>query len=486
MKVIEPSYEIITPIDRSYIMKHLEAIGRTCYKSEDKITDESASPFIRGIIKSGHEAMIEHFSFSVRFIVNRAFTHEIVRHRIASFAQESQRYVSSINQKEFIIESENDIIDEYENGLTMKRISEISNGKWTEWDINKILIKNDVDKRNHNNSGPVNDTFFNIIDTPEKAYLMGLIQADGNIKNNTLSITQHENNHWYINRMIKNFISPTSRVYNDRMCKRMSVYSEKLTQSLINKGIVPNKTYDQTEQHIDILWNSIPDKYKATFIHGFLDGDGTLRFYKQNNPGETDSCRIEWVGNKHLLKKIKIWLKDTYQYDCNIRNDPVSDIVYRLSITQPQIGEMLCRDMMEFFQYPYAHPVKTARIIERIGGKYPIASWGDQKFQMIVPTYFHNNPSVNNWHWFEAMDNAEQTYREMRYNGARPQDARDVLPNSTKTEIVVTCNLREWRTIFSLRADKPAAPVMREIMVPFLKEMKEKLPDIFFDLEFEL
>jgi thymidylate synthase (FAD) len=208
MKIIDPSYEIISPIDRPYIMKHLEAIGRTCYKSEDKITDESAGPFIRGIIKSGHEAMIEHFSFSVRFVVNRAFTHEIVRHRIASFAQESQRYVNYGKEK---------------HG------SEIT------------------------------------------------------------------------------FIRPT---YHD---------------------------------------------------------------------------------NKKLMK-----------------------------------------------------------------------------------------------HWTKGMTQAEKIYFLMLKDGARPQDARDVLPNSTKTEIVVTCNLREWRTIFSLRADKPAAPVMREIMVPFLKDMKDRLPDIFFDLEFEL
>lgn len=61
----------------------------------------------------------------------------------------------------------------------------------------------------------------------------------------------------------------------------------------------------------------------------------------------------------------------------------------------------------------------------------------------------------------------------MIVNGATPQIARSVLPNSIKTEIVMTMNLREWRHFFSLRADKPVHPQMREIVKPLLKEMSE-------------
>ncbi len=74
------------------VLKALEVAGRTCYKSEEKITDESAISFVKKLIDRGHEAMIEHFSVSVRFICDRGVSHEIVRHRIASFAQESTRY----------------------------------------------------------------------------------------------------------------------------------------------------------------------------------------------------------------------------------------------------------------------------------------------------------------------------------------------------------------------------------------------------------
>ncbi len=92
MKIVKPSCEIITPINGEEILKHLELCGRVCYKSEGRITEDSYSNFIKSIIKREHEAVLEHFSFTVRFICDRGVSHEIVRHRIASYCQESTRY----------------------------------------------------------------------------------------------------------------------------------------------------------------------------------------------------------------------------------------------------------------------------------------------------------------------------------------------------------------------------------------------------------
>lgn len=99
MKIIKPSYEIMTPINRETILKNIELAGRTCYKSEDKITEDSASKFVRMLVKNGHEAMIEHQAITVKFVCDRGVSHEIVRHRIASFAQESTRYCNYSNDK---------------------------------------------------------------------------------------------------------------------------------------------------------------------------------------------------------------------------------------------------------------------------------------------------------------------------------------------------------------------------------------------------
>ena len=98
MNIMSAGFEILTPISHDGIdeLKHIERIGRVCYKSEDRITEdgESAKKFVKMLIDRGHEAMIEHSSLSVRFTVDRGVSHELVRHRIASFAQESTRYVN--------------------------------------------------------------------------------------------------------------------------------------------------------------------------------------------------------------------------------------------------------------------------------------------------------------------------------------------------------------------------------------------------------
>lgn len=99
MKIIKPSAEILAPVNGVEVLKFIELIGRKCYKSEDKITDESAYKFVEMLIKRGHEAMIEHYNVSVLFTCDRGVSHEIVRHRIASYAQESTRYCNYSKDK---------------------------------------------------------------------------------------------------------------------------------------------------------------------------------------------------------------------------------------------------------------------------------------------------------------------------------------------------------------------------------------------------
>ena len=99
MKIINACYSIETPIDGAEMLKRIEKAGRTCYKSEDRITDESAKSFVRKLIERGHESVLEHESITVRFVCDRGISHEIVRHRIASFSQESTRYCNYSNDR---------------------------------------------------------------------------------------------------------------------------------------------------------------------------------------------------------------------------------------------------------------------------------------------------------------------------------------------------------------------------------------------------
>jgi thymidylate synthase (FAD) len=99
MKIINQSFEIQGNIDGNEILKSIERAGRTCYKSEDRITNDSAQKFVKMIIKSGHDSVIEHEKITVRFICDRGVSHEIVRHRIASYSQESTRYCNYTGDK---------------------------------------------------------------------------------------------------------------------------------------------------------------------------------------------------------------------------------------------------------------------------------------------------------------------------------------------------------------------------------------------------
>jgi thymidylate synthase (FAD) len=99
LKIIPPSHEILFMPDGPTLLKYIEIAGRTCYKSEDKITDDSAARFVRGIIKSGHHSVIEHMSITVRFVCDRGISHELVRHRLAAYSQESTRYANYSKDK---------------------------------------------------------------------------------------------------------------------------------------------------------------------------------------------------------------------------------------------------------------------------------------------------------------------------------------------------------------------------------------------------
>ena len=114
--------------------------------------------------------------------------------------------------------------------------------------------------------------------------------------------------------------------------------------------------------------------------------------------------------------------------------------------------------------------------------------------QFIIPPWCDLNPGKyskssivhsdsNTRIWYYLMWSIEKDYSNLIYQGWSPQQARSILPNSTKTEIVMTANFREWRHIFILRCSKAAHPQMREIMIPLLGEMKKLRPVFFQDIE---
>lgn len=94
MKLVKPKVEVLDKLNGTQILKRIEKIARTCYKSEDKISedDSSARKLVTNLINSKHEAMLEFVDITVKFTCSRSIAQEITRHRLASFAMESQRF----------------------------------------------------------------------------------------------------------------------------------------------------------------------------------------------------------------------------------------------------------------------------------------------------------------------------------------------------------------------------------------------------------
>lgn len=99
MRIIDPYVTLEQEVNSSDIMKHIERAGRVCYKSENNISKGTDEKFIRNILERGHESVIEHVSLTFKIVCDRGVTHELVRHRIASYSQESTRYCNYSKDK---------------------------------------------------------------------------------------------------------------------------------------------------------------------------------------------------------------------------------------------------------------------------------------------------------------------------------------------------------------------------------------------------
>ena len=104
MKISKQEVELLNCLSYEDMLKNIEIAGRTCYKSESEFTKETGENFVKKLIKLGHESVLEHGSLTFRIKTNRNITHELVRHRIASYSQESTRYVK-YDDIEFIPEN---------------------------------------------------------------------------------------------------------------------------------------------------------------------------------------------------------------------------------------------------------------------------------------------------------------------------------------------------------------------------------------------
>jgi thymidylate synthase ThyX len=475
--IIEPTYEILTQLNG--FAEHIEQCGRTCYRSEDHITSGSAGKFIKRIIRSGHESVIEHASVSVRVICSRACSHQIVRSRLCSFSQESQRYVRVI-KSDLRIQTESDVIDAYKEGLTYKRISQIS--EFSSSTVGDILRRHNIKARAHN-KGLIHHDFFASIDAPEKAYLLGMILADGCLHKtptwSQISLCQHKDIIWYLTKMYQVFIKPSIQSCQaEGNCRALNIRSQQICKDLEEKGIIQNKQDLMTLEDSERLWASIPQKFKGDFLRGFMDGDGCVyhQFSKQKKP----RLILEWSGHKHFLEVINNWLQENFGFAGCIYKKQGCKHTHLLRVAAQKTVKLISHMMYTNFIYPFGHPIKASRILSHFDINSLVYSEKDG-MQIILPPSHYQKTSL--WRYYQTLEKAAQTYINLLKDGVRPEDARYILPNATKTELIITANLRQWRLMFQQRALNPHAQwEIRNIFKGILDEFSRALPSIFCDL----
>ncbi len=262
-----------------------------------------------------------------------------------------------------------------ENGLTYSQIREkynIPRGTWDYWVRQKFNLRSD--KRKHR----ANDAFFSVIDTEEKAYLLGFLYADGYLANDgrmgcRLTIDDIE-----IIKLIQKYIavnSPIEYTNNQNIKRRPQVSirwkSEQMYQDLINLGFCVDKTHTDSK-----VFKLIPEELKKHFLRGYCDGDGNVRFSLVKNK-KWYKCAITFSnGSKQILSDIQDWLYNNYKCTGILYNHNTYFILsYEKVLEAVIIAKTLYTDAKIYFTRKYNNAIsmvnyRTNTELTRKGKKF--------------------------------------------------------------------------------------------------------------------
>ena len=500
MTIIDPSFTWLgNAPDGDQMLTNIAAAGRVCYQSESK-SDNAA--FVRKRIGQGHESILEHEKISVRIICDRGVSHELVRHRIASYSQESTRYcvAGSMKLSTANPHQKYTVSDLYRNKVNSK------NGSWK-----RLKIRQYNDDTGLLEYGLVEDVFENgtkrcVKITTRLGYSL-ICTGDHQIL--TDSGDYKEANELCVGDKIS--VNGTDKLYTN-------------AEWLRNQIITLNKTYAQVAREFGYNTSTLKKWGKK---HGLpKKGGGYFNIGRIPwNKGVTDERQVNALRQYHHCgrRKDKILKEDTCQYrkrntgvcaicgktdgvevhhiDENRSNNLPSNLITLCeschqrvhsrnlqTIYQDEIvsiedaGEQIVYDISMASE----HHNFVANGIVVHNCNYSKGKFGSE-LTFIRPYWDDRSIRAEMIRlracWQEACLNAEWSYKKMIDAGCTPEAARAVLPNCLKTEIVMTANLREWRHFFKLRCAPAAHPDMRIIANMLLTAFKDVVPVVFDDIE---
>lgn len=597
MELIKPSYQILTPIDGDAILQSLELAARTCYKSEDRITKDSAPKFCKMLLNRNHESTIEHIAVTVKFIINRGccydketevltkdgwkyFKDVKITDNIACLSNNEKLYYSK-PKKIYKYKYTDDLLHFHSSSIDLLvtpnhnmwvfdynkrtpqtkiwkfiRADKLTNGRYkfkknAKWNGQRINLTIDSHPTQFNK-------FPKIILSPEQSddllELLGFWITDGSYRygnaNGSGSYLQISQSKPKGVERIKYLCDRLNFSYSNykKEIRIGNLQLVRFVESLFHSGA---KTFTAFVPQIikDANSNQI-----SRFLDGVIGGDGNI--HSTNNHrviytaskqfaddlqelilkiGLSSSIRIDdRIGEKHIINEVEIETKNIC-YIVSIHEEkrsvhlldrrnaksfgnkiPYDDYVYCLEVPDHRLlvrrnGKICwCGNSHELVRHRLASfSQESTRYVSynKKGMQFIIPPWTklkEGKYRLVKRSIFGatlNPPAIeyrNKKNLVEEQQldksthiflfnllTAEDGYNNLLKQGWKPQEAREVLPNALKTEIVMTANLREWRHIFKLRTAKAAHPQMQEIMRPLLDEFKQRIPVIFDDIIYD-
>ena len=511
MKIIEPSVELVQELDAEKIMKHIELAGRVCYKSESRISDKSAEKVIANIIKSGHESVIEHVSVTFKIICDRGITHEIVRHRLASYCVTGDTIIPSYSKNK-------------KNSGKRRSIEEIYN--WSQdprcHAALKALVIRSFDEETHTIvPNKIKNVFYNgVQDVFELKTESGrsIKCTDGHrffvndeyktLKEITVGDYVHsnglpllENEDWIRHNYLTLNKTRTQLAKEIGCCEATLYKSFKKFRIVKPLSDMPNRKpgYGKKGMFSDEERARISERmsgknnyrYKADreniSISGgyseahkkFLNEKRTCEIcgsdlnveihHKDKNPKNNSSENIKFLCSKchHLWHR---------PYAVGSFKDKVVSITY--------VGKEKVYDLE--MESPHHNYIANGIVVHNSQESSRYCDYSNDKFDgelTFIKPCFWSEDDENFQLWKQTMEMLEKNYLTMRKNGVRPEQARSILPNSLKTEIFMTANLREWRHFLKLRTSSRAHPQMREVALKIYEILNKNLPVIFSDIQ---
>ncbi|MBE8952572.1 MAG: FAD-dependent thymidylate synthase [Quinella sp. 1Q7] len=511
MKIIEPSVELVDDFDAAAIMRKLERAGRVCYKSEGNIKPDSAEKFIRGIIKRGHESVIEHVSLSFKIVCDRGVTHELVRHRLASYCITGDTIISSYSSKKRVTPKKRSIETIYNWSLDPKCHAAFQQ-----------LIIRSFDEQTHSVvPNKIKKIFFNGVQdvfeiTTESGRnlkctdghrfftdegwktLAELNPGDFIYVNGLPSL---ENEEWLKHNYL--VLNKTRRQLAEQIgCSETALYKA------LKKFGITKPLSDRPNRHAGHGVKGMFSDEQREDIRKRMTGSNNHRYLKNRDDLSLTGAYGE-AGRKFSLIATRCEFCGTcenveiHHMDKNPKNNTVANVKFLCSkchhLWHHHYAIGAFKDKVQTINYvgrekvydlemdtPHHNYVANGIIVHNSQESTRYCDYGAGKFggelTFIKPCFWSEDDDAFKL-WSATMALIERNYLAMRATGARPELARSILPNSLKTEIFVTMNLRELRHFLKLRTSPKAHPQMRQVALKILDVLTEKLPAIFDDIK---